>query len=267
MSCKKSHIMKKVAIASKLHRKFGHSTLQKLKKVLKSSNADDRELLEIIVTIDNKYQVCMKYKKTKLRPSVGFLLSKDLNDVVAMDLKSTNSIHILHIIDDATRFSAAGVVKSKKKKKEEEIVDTFIKHWIPIFGAPGKILSGNGGEFNNNLFRELGEQFNVVIMSTQLNPHAVFGKMVHKLMLDEKRFPIDVIIAWSVSPKNALNTCYGYSLNQLIFGRNPNCPSNLTNNPPVMEGITYSELVSKHLCAMHEARKAFIEVESNDKLR
>ena len=119
MSCKKSHIMKKVAIASKLHRKFGHSTLQKLKKVLKSSNADDRELLEIIVTIDNKYQVCMKYKKTKLRPSVGFLLSKDLNDV-AMDLKSTNSIHILHIIDDATRFSAAGVVKSKKKKKKKK---------------------------------------------------------------------------------------------------------------------------------------------------
>ena len=33
-----------------------------------------------------------------------------------------------------------------------------------------------------------------------------------------------------------------------------------------MEDITYSELVSKHLCAMHEARKAFIEVESNEKL-
>ena len=95
--------------------------MQKLKKVLKSSNADDRELLEIIVTIDNKYQVCMKYKKIKLRPSVGFLLSKDLNDVVAMDLKSTNSIHILHIIDDATRFSAAGVVKSKKKKKKKKL--------------------------------------------------------------------------------------------------------------------------------------------------
>ena len=34
-----------------------------------------------------------------------------------------------------------------------------------------------------------------------------------------------------------------------------------------MEDITYSELVSKHLCAMHEARKALIEAESNDKLR
>ena len=257
-----------------MHRQFGHSTSEKLKKLIKSSNIDDRELLEIIDTIDNKCQVCMKYKKTKLRPSVGFSLSKDFNDVVAVDLKPTNGIHILHIIDHATRFSAAAVVKSKRK---EEIVDAFIKHWIAIFGAPGKILSDNGGEFNNDLFRELGEQFNIVIMSTPAESpwsngiverhNAVLGKMVHKLMLDEKRFPIDVIVAWSVSAKNALNTCYGYSPNQLVFGRNPNFPSNLTNNPPAMEDITYSELVSKHLCAMHEARKAFIEAESNDKLR
>ena len=34
-----------------------------------------------------------------------------------------------------------------------------------------------------------------------------------------------------------------------------------------MEDITYSELVSKHLYAMPEATKAFIEAESNDKLR
>ena len=83
--------------------------------------------------------------------------------------------------------------------------------------------------------------------------------MVQKLMLDEK----DVTVPWSVSTTNALNICYGYSPNQLVFGRNPNFWSNLTNNTPAMEDINYSELVLKHLCAMHEARKAFIEAESN----
>ena len=127
------------------------------------------------------------------------------------------------------------------------------------------------------MFRELGEQSDIVIMSTPaVSPwsngivechNVVFGKMVHKLMLNEKRFPIDVIVAWSFSAKNALNTCYGYSPNQLVFGRNPNFPSNLTSNPPAMEHITYSEQVLKHLCAMHESRKAFIDAESNDKLR
>ena len=79
-------------------------------------------------------------------------------------------------------------------------------------------------------------------------------------MLDEKRFLLNVTVAWLVSAKNALNTCYGYRPNQLVFGRNPNFPSNLTNNPPAMEDITCSELVSKHLCAMHEARIAFTEL-------
>ena len=41
-------------------------------------------------------------KKTKLKPFVGFSLLKDFSDVVAVDLKPTNSIHILLIIDHAT---------------------------------------------------------------------------------------------------------------------------------------------------------------------
>ena len=52
---------------------------------------------------------------------------KGFNDVVAADLKSINGILILHMIDHATRFSAASVVKSEKR---EEIVDAFIKHWM-----------------------------------------------------------------------------------------------------------------------------------------
>ena len=103
---------------NKLHRHSRRSASEKFKKLIKSSNIDDRELLEIIDTIDNKCHICIKYKKkTILRPSVGFSLSKDFNNVVTVDLKPTHGIHILHIIDHPTQFSAAAVVKSKKKKK------------------------------------------------------------------------------------------------------------------------------------------------------
>ena len=184
-------------------------------------------------------------KKTKLKPFVGFSLLKDFSDVVAVDLKPTNSIHTLLIIDHATWTSPVAVVKSKKK---EELVGKFINNWIIIFGAPGKILSEHGGEFNNHLFRKLGEQFNIVIMSTPAESpwsngiverhNTVLGKMVHKLMIDEKRSPIGVVVARSASIRNVLNTCYDYSPNQLVFGRNPNFPSNLTNNLPAIEDIT-----------------------------
>ena len=68
--------------------------------------------------------------------------------------------------------------------------------------------------------------------------NAVLGKIVNKLMLDEKRFPTDIIVVWLGSAKNTLNTCYASSSNQLVFGGNPNFPSNLTTNAPTMEDIT-----------------------------
>ena len=142
-----------------------------------------------------------------------------------MDLKHINGTTFLHIINNATRFSAAAVVKYKR---QEEIVDIFIKHWIAIFGAPGMIISDNGGEFNNTLFTNMAELFNLNVkpiaaesprsngMVEQHN--AILAKTIEKLSLEHKnKYPIDVIIAWSVNAKNSLHNCYGYSPNQLIL--------------------------------------------------
>ena len=71
------------------------------------------------------------------------------------------------------------------KSKKEEIVDAFIKHLIAISGAPGKILSDNGGEFYNDLFRELGEQFNT---RPQLNPHGQMALLNVTMQSWEKWF-------------------------------------------------------------------------------
>ena len=47
--------------------------------------------------------------------------------------------------------------------------------------------------------------------------------------------------------------------------RNPNLPSNLNNLPTVMEGLSQIDMIVKHLSALHEANKAFIKTESNEK--
>ena len=55
-----------------------------------------------------------------MRPVVGFSLSRDFNDVVAVDVKAMEMGDILHIVEHATRFSAATVVKSKQKEEMAE---------------------------------------------------------------------------------------------------------------------------------------------------
>ena len=73
--------------------------------------------------------------------------------------------------------------------------------------------------------------------------------MIKKSKLDNNNtYFIDVIVRWAISAKNALQSCYGFSPNQLIFGKSADL------------------VLVKHLNALHAARKAFIKAESN-KLR
>ena len=68
------------------------------------------------------------------------------------------------------------------------------KHWVAMFGTPNLFLSNNGGEFNNELFRAMGEQLNINIKTTAAESpwsnniveklNQVIGNMMEKVMLD-----------------------------------------------------------------------------------
>ena len=63
-----------------------------------------------------------------------------------------------------------------------------------MFGKPNLFLSNNGGEFNNELFRAMGEQLNINIKTTAAESlwsnniveklNQVIGNMMEKVMLD-----------------------------------------------------------------------------------
>ena len=46
---------------------------------------------------------------------------------------------------------------------------------------------------------------------------------------------LEVAVALSVSAKNCLKNVYGFSPNQLVFGRNPNYLNNFDNELPALE--------------------------------
>ena len=97
----------------------------RISKLVKSADIKDSELFNLINKVEVKCPVCLKYKKAPLKPVVGFSLSKDFNDVIAMDLKEINGHKILHIIDHATRYSVATVVKSKQKEEIVKVISSI----------------------------------------------------------------------------------------------------------------------------------------------
>ena len=110
---------------------------------------------------------------------------------------------ILHIIENANRFSTAAVVLSKRKV---EIADTFIKHWIVVFKVPGVTFSDNRDKFNNNLFLNSDEYFNINLKiiaaefpwsnSIAERHGGILAETTEKLMLESSnKYSIDVVIA------------------------------------------------------------------------
>ena len=97
--------------------------------------------------------------------------------------------------------------------------------------------------------------------------NAIISNMVDRILEDVNNCSIEVTLAWALSAKNSLKNVFGYSPNQLVFGKNPNFPTVIGSELPALEGVSSSNLIVDHLNCMHTARKAFIESEASDKLR
>ena len=97
-----------------------------------------------------------------------------------MDLKQFRTVYILHMVDHATRYSAAAIISSKQK---DVIIDKIFKYWIVIFGTPNLFLSNNEGEFNNELFREMGKQLNIILKLLLQNLHGPMALQKGKIEL------------------------------------------------------------------------------------
>ena len=72
------------------------------------------------------------------------------------------------------------------------IIDKLFQHWIAVFGCPRRFLGGNGGEFNNELFRNISELLNVEDATTEAESswsngitetlNAIIGIIVDKIL-------------------------------------------------------------------------------------
>ena len=170
-------------------------------------------------------QTCIRYKKPAPRPVVGFPLGTHFNQTVAMDIKEIKRHKVLHLVDHATRYSVAVRLS---RKESTNILTAIFKHWIAYFGALGAFLTDNGREFDNQFFRDMAQNLNIVVCTTTaqspwsngLNErhNCVLGEMVMK-MLEDARCNFEVALSWAVNAKNTLPNSHGYSPNQLVFGK------------------------------------------------
>ncbi|CAC5364881.1 unnamed protein product [Mytilus coruscus] len=223
------------------------------------NNADT---LDLLPSVCENCDICMTNKRPSSKPVVGLPLATEFNETVAVDLHELeHNVWYLHIIDEFTRFSAGSIMKTKKGS---EFVKKFLESWISIHGSPRRLYSDNGENFNIEVkttaayspwSNGLLERHNQTLTDTLL-----------KLKADNN-CDWDIALSWALMAKNALDNEHGYSPYQLVYGRNPNLPSVLTDKLPALEGTTMSEIVGKHIETLHSARTAFTRSECSERIR
>src|SRR5215469_17403920 len=266
-------------MGNRLHLQFGHASFNKLRKLIEeglNNKMGPEKLKKMLIVIEESCEncaICKKYKRTPARPVVGLPLGKDFNDVVAMDLGEIEGNRFLLIIDTATHYIQAGWIKNKTP---EEVTKGFVRNWIKTFGAPKKILSDNGLEFQNEEMKIITEAFSVEQWSTAAESpfsNGLCEKAVGLLKDKMRRLREDIddknlVIDWAVSAHNCLSVKGGFSPNQLVFGRNPNLPNVWEDaTPSALENNRESVMIRKLLQALHKSRETQIQQESSERIK
>ena len=223
---------------------------------------------------------CQDTATHKPKPKVCLSMANDFNDVVAFDITfwvdpiKNKTTMILHVIDIATRLSAATVVRSKDPKV---IIEALVCNWLNVFGAPKKFYTDNRGEFANKelveLLENLGIEFNATAAESSFSNginerhHAVIKTILNKIRHDYPLADINVLVSYAIFAKNCLVDNRGFTPHQRVYGRSPNKPSILSDNVCNSNTEYASNEVRTHLNLLNDTRQAYVSAESSDRIK
>ena len=88
-----------------------------------------------------------------------------------------------------------------------------------------------------------------------------------ELIKQDLKCSYDVALAWAVCAKNCLINVNGFSSAQLVFGRNSSFPSTVSSGLPALESFPENGRMGLHISALYSARRAFMAVESDEKIK
>lgn len=157
----------------RLHRRFGHPSVERLHKVLERSGHDtDKKAIERLT----KYcSFCQKHGKSPGR--FKFTLrddqDSDFNHSIFVDIMYIDGSPVLHVIDEATRFQAAKWLQNLSAKHTWDI----LRHcWIDVYlGPPDCIVHDAGKNFVSKEFRQHASTMAITTRSVPVEAHWSIG--------------------------------------------------------------------------------------------
>lgn len=216
---------------SHLHKQFFHPSAQKLFNLLKRVRPNEvtTETLETLKHLFRRCDPCQRiqHAPVRFRVTVG---SEDLrfNERVFMDIMVIERKPILHVVDEATEFSAARFLPDVST---DVVWKTFVECWASIYtGLPNRILTDQGSQFGER-FIELVRLPDVEVTRTGVEAHSSLGlgeryheplrSTFRKIMKSRPDVEKSFALSLSVKAMNGTLGPEGLVPSVLVFGEFP----------------------------------------------
>lgn len=159
----------------RMHRGFGHPTIKSLERLLRSAEGGNmsKQLKSSLRKISEDCKVCKTYagKPRRFKLTVG-TEGLRFNNRVLVDTMFIQSRPVMHMIDEATHFSAACFLR---KQSTSEIWATIRRLWILSYmGPPDHLMVDQGTAYTSKEMRENLESFGVALVEAPIeNPGSI----------------------------------------------------------------------------------------------
>ena len=212
-----------------LHVRFYHPSTQRLRSLLSAAGVP-AEVLEKVAQITDTCSVCRTWARPAPKSIASSHLPTSFNAELQVDLLFIREHVILHMIDVATRFTVAKIVRSRDT---DDVLTAMQEAWISLFGPPSVIvadqegaLSGpTGGAWMANRDIKYVPKATYAHAAVVERHNALLRRQVHLLLEqsneDGLRVPFSAVLAESVFAKNALLRINNFTPYEAVLGRTP----------------------------------------------
>ena len=125
----------------KLHTRWFHCSSTRMTNLLRAAGVD-KQTLNMIPSIVDSCKACRLWRRPSNKPVTSSRLSTRLNECVQFDLLFIADGIVAHCIDEATRFTVAGLLPDRTTTA---IIEFLTTSWFRFLGVPKVLLSDQEG--------------------------------------------------------------------------------------------------------------------------
>lgn len=236
---------------NKLHKGFHHPSPKKLHDLLKRARPDetDSKTMEILKDISQKCDPCQRMGPTPIRFRASIPEAELVfGDEVSIDLTWINGVAVMHLVDTATRFSAATFVPGPNTPRIHTLGSTprygqsvdgvwaaFIECWCAMYtGYPNRIRTDHGSIFTSPRWIDLAADCGIHMQISGVESHNSTGlgekmhdplkRIYRKIQISNPDMRKDVLLKLAVKATNDTIGLNGLVPSLLVFGIIPRFP-------------------------------------------